>query len=352
MAVIQKDIARQLDLSVATVSRSLRQDPRIPSETRAKVVSFASKAGYRPKTKNSNLLINSACKTDAKKESSQSFMLAVFVQVEHIAEAENSYKTLAGISQAAQEHNSSMVLHTVGFDRRDQIHLPENQPEVMGSGKIQGVILLQHFEEESVQKLSTQTACVSIQHYHPEVHMDCVSADNIQAVAKLVEYLRSLGHKKIGYIDETYTTSFFDERLSGYILGLVKSNLKFAPEYIMRKVNSPGEKDRESKFDILHRWIGEGVTALMCANDSVAFDVYRWLRKHSYQCPQQVSVTGFDGMVCPADIPALTSVRVHFPDLGRLAVEQLVSRLKEPTLPPVRTMVECELIEGKTAGRR
>jgi DNA-binding LacI/PurR family transcriptional regulator len=347
MTILQKDIAETLNLSVTTVSMSLRQDPRIPQETRARVLSLAARSGYRPKTRSGELMVNTVGSGNrALKSGTESLILAAFVQVEEIHASESAYKAISGMGQAAHALRASLVLHPVPLQKKNAIHLPENQPELMQAGKVNGVILLYHFDEESVVKLAGQTTCVSIAHHHPQVHMDCIGADNSQEFVKLVQYLAGKGHKKIAYIDAGLEASFYDERFAGYMLGQIKTGLPYRPEFVQRgKLAVYGDP---AAFEVIHRWIAEGVTALICANDPVAIQALRWLKKNNYRCPEQISVTGFDGISLPPDVPALTTVRVHFQDLGRLAVERLVSRLKEPALPPIRLMEECALVEGQT----
>jgi LacI family transcriptional regulator len=346
MVVSQKTIAKQLKLSESTVSRSLSMDPRIPHETRSKVLTLAAKTGYRPKIKRelNTYPINLG---DISATGASSIMLAAFIQADDFRSSENAYKTIGGMSKAAQEMNVSLILHAVPLGKRDAIHLPENQPELMRMGKMQGVILLHEYGYEAIRRLAAQTQCVSITFFHPDIHMDCVGEENSEPIARIVGHLAGLGHRKIGYIDEGLSASFYTERLSGYIQGLLKFGLDYYPENILRWNEAAGES---VPLEILHQWIQKGVTALVCPGDAMAIQVFRWLRDNGYDCPRQVSVTGFDAFTLPADVPPLTTVRVHFQDLGHLAVERLIARIKNPTLPTTRVLVECELVEGKTTG--
>jgi DNA-binding LacI/PurR family transcriptional regulator len=274
-------------------------------------------------------------------------VLAAFVQAEGFGAEENSFRSIAGMSQAAHELGASLVLHNIPFAKRGLIHLPENQPELMRAGKVQGVILVNMFERESVEKLAAQTTCVGIDIQYPNIQMDYVGEENIKSIGKAVEYLKSLGHRKMGFLDFAAPVSPLEERQAGFVLGLLRSDLEFRPQYILQSRQRTGSV---SDFEIVHSWIKEGVTALVCANDAVAVEAYRWATDQGYHCPEEISITGFDHQSIPADVPPLTTFSVHFHDLGRLVVERLATRLKQPTLPAIRLMVECELLVGKTTG--
>lgn len=338
--VSQKDIAEKLGLSVATVSRCLRRDSSIPPETTARVLTLASRVGYR--TKSRKMSISSKA---ANPQSVESMVLTAFIQAEDIHDEENSFQIVAGMSKSAHELQASLVLHTIPVNRREEIHLSKNQPLLMQAGKIQGAILVNAFGAESVRMLCRQLTCVGVDIQYPGVHMDCVGEENVGSIAKILEHLTRLGHRKIGYVDWWCRASSLEERLAGFLLSAVKGNFEYRPEWILRCEDRKGDP---GELACLEKWISEGVTALVCANDVTAIQVYRWLRDRGLDCPKNVSITGFDGCSLPSDIPPLTTLRVHFQDLGRLAVERLVTRLKHPTLPLTRIMVDCELLERST----
>ncbi len=342
VTVSQRHIAKKLNLSVATVSRCLRQDASIPAGTRARVLTLASRVGYRPKTRDADILMNGGVKKDK-----SSLVLAAFVQADDLQAEENTFRVIAGMSKAAHEIEASLILHNVPLAKKGAIHLPENQPELMRAGKVQGVILVNVFDRESVETLARQTTCVGVDVQYENLRIDYVGEENIGSMGKVLDHLMGLGHRKIGFVDKSSWISTLEERLAGFILGSMNRGLPIHQEYMLRwRERTGGGED----FSQIRRWIQEGVTALVCANDGVAIEVYRWLTKNGYRCPEDVSITGFDHHSIPGDVPALTTLAVHFQDLGCLAVERLATRLKQPTLPPTRLTVECELVEGKSTG--
>jgi LacI family transcriptional regulator len=350
MVILQKDIAEKLNLSITTVSRSLRQDPRIPQETRAKVMSLAARTGYRPKGRNEDYVMNPVGSRNLPSKTVQEpLMLAAFVQADDITACENAFREIAGMGKAAHDHQVSLILHSVPFGKKADIHLPENQPEAMRAGKVKGVVLLNLFEPESVARLVSQTACVSVDILYPHLHMDCVGEENVESMHNLVEHLCALGHRRVGFVDELLEFSATTARVAGFVSGILRAGLPLDPRHILHARERKNAPDGEG-LEVLHQWIREGITAIVCVGNTSAIEVYRWLNAHHYQCPEQVSITGFGAMPALTEIPPLTTMRVHHQDIGRLAVERLILRLKEPTLPSVHVTVECELEVGKTTG--
>lgn len=350
MVVHQREIAKQLNLSPATVSRCLRHDPRIPEDTRRRVFAVASEIGYRSRRRDARPSRSAEMTSAGLHELCR---ICALVQSDGSRETENAFNTLGGIGKAAQNNRASLMLEYVSLDRRGQIHLPKYQPETLAGGKVDGVILINTFERDSVASLAQQIPCVSIDIQYPGVRIDCVGEENVASMAKVVDHLVALGHRRMGYIDLGYcdeqVNSISRERLGGFIAAMSQHSLCVEPSHICfsRGQSQFGEP---IGLDFLQTWIRDGVTALVCLNDYVAVRVLRWLKDHGISCPGQVSVTGFDANAVPSDLPLLTSVRVQFQDLGRLAVERLIARLREPVLPAVRLLLDTELVVGRTTG--
>ena len=341
MAVLQKDIAKKLNISTATISRCLKQDPRISTATRAKVISCAARLGYRPEKISvpSDIMLTGNSLAD-------NCNIAAIVQVQDsIDTVPIGHAVLTGMSIEAQRLGVSLMLHMVPVEKRDKIHLMENQPRALVENNLNGAILVYRFGEESVRKLAGQIPCVSVSHYHPGADIDYVGPDNTGGISAMVDYLVKKGHKRLGYISHLYKASFFDERWSGYITGLARNGLEYNHDNILRYK----ENTLSAHGATLKKWIESGVSAFVCANDAIAYGVYRWLLEHNYRVPEDVAVTGFDNDPARGDMPELTTVDVNFTEMGRLALELMVARLKDPTRAYVRVITDCKVKEGNTA---
>ena len=74
--------------------------------------------------------------------------------------------------------------------------------------------------------------------------------------------------------------------------------------------------------------------AFVCANDYLAIPLLLTLKKRGLSIPQDIMITGFDGTAQSAFTdPPLTTVTIHGTEIGRLAAELLLNRIRIPTLP-------------------
>lgn len=340
MAVLQKDIASELGMSTAIVSRSLNMDPLISPITRSKVIACAKSIGYRFNKggKELDTILLSA-------EQSR-FNIAAIVQTSNLDSNATvvGSSVLGGVSQALHRMQSSLILHMVPFEKWDAVHLPENQPYAMQQNNIDGAILVYKFIEESVRKLSEQIPCVSVSNYYSETSIDCVAPDNIAGISAIVDYLVASGHRKIGYITYKYNASYLDERLLGFVNGMMRNDLDIASLDILKSRKNHLADD----IDTIKGWIDKGVTALVCCNDPVAVSLYNLLIDLNYKVPDDVSITGVDNEPVTVGGKALTTIDIDFEEIGRLAVSLMMSRLNDPMRSQVRMNIKCSIKEGET----
>jgi DNA-binding LacI/PurR family transcriptional regulator len=92
------------------------------------------------------------------------------------------------------------------------------------------------------------------------------------------------------------------------------------------------------------------VTAVFVASDEMAFGVIRALRETGKRVPEDVSVVGMDDIALAAYCdPPLTTIRQPFEELGRAAVDHVVTMLADPEAPREQVLIEATLIERASA---
>ena len=91
--------------------------------------------------------------------------------------------------------------------------------------------------------------------------------------------------------------------------------------------------------------------AFVCATDDVALDILDILAGRGVRVPEQVAVTGFDGIVAGRVArPALTTVRQPMVEMGRLVVEVLLRHIAEPARPPEFRELPVQLVVRESCG--
>jgi len=165
-----------------------------------------------------------------------------------------------------------------------------------------------------------------------------VRVDNAGGVRALTEHLvREHGRTRVAFVGATEVTDYA-ERFEGMRSALADLGLP-VPDDVL----DPTPIGAAEPFPVLRRLLalraGEATDfpdALVCASDQHALDVLRLLRDAGVRVPEEVAVTGFDGVVAGRlSTPALTTCRQPMEAMGRLAVDVLTASIDDPAAPPV-----------------
>ncbi|MCD4823271.1 MAG: LacI family transcriptional regulator [Phycisphaerae bacterium] len=339
----QKDIAEKLDLSIATVSRSLLGYSNIHPATRKKVIELASEMGYHARGKLRRHGIASS--QNKKKHISVGMVVCWSKDVEQNPE-QVAYRELIGISAAAEKKNVSIVTHFSLPDQCHQILDPEYPFPAMRAGMLSGLILVYGFPRGVVHNLTRRMPCVSIGHSYLNLGVDCVGDDQNEGVGLLVDHLYQLGHRRIGFLSMSEGQSWLFDRFAGYQWSLGRLNLDSDPSIMINALGN--DVDEEAQTDVIVEHIRRGVTAWVCVSDPAAYGLYRRLRARGLEIPRDVSIVGFDGTAPPEDCPQVTTVRHPFEHMAEAAVEQLLLRIENPIRPACNSQFKCEFVKGET----
>lgn len=164
-----------------------------------------------------------------------------------------------------------------------------------------------------------------------------VGVDNRKGVAEAVDQLCELGHKSIAYISGDPRSSITAERMEGYKYGLSKNNLCYSPELIVEGDYSP-QGGEIAVQQLLDR--GYGFSAVLAANDRMAFGAWNCLARHGLQVPDDVSLIGFDDIESASLSPIkLSTVRQPLRELGYACGQLLLSLIGNDTPPRCKTII-------------
>lgn len=312
--VNQKDIAKMLGLSTATVSRSLRNDESIRATTRARVFQAAQKLGYR---------IPEARRGAVRTRQIKTLQLLVG-SATGLGPAGD--EIIAGISEAASAHDAHLSVYVTPPNSR---LVGDAEPPAMRAGLVDGAILLHSFAPDVVAELSTRVPVVSMVHRFENLPIDCIDTDERLAVMHLYGMLERAGHQRIGYVELGAGKSWEAARLSGFREASFSREL--SPTQAPRlKVGADLSACTEVSKQI-QKHVEQGVTAWICACDPVAYQLNGELRNLGLEIGKDVVVAGFDGLAPPPGEPQIPTVRVPYRDLGGAAVRRLAHRIESPT---------------------
>lgn len=186
------------------------------------------------------------------------------------------------------------------------------------------------------------------QHLH-EIDAPSVCSDNIGGGILAAEAVLKAGHKRIAFIGDLDASTTGD-RLKGVVSALDKEGLKLINAIDIKVADHLGDWEPQIKTLVRELMSSrESPTAVVCSCDSVARAAYRTLREMGLSIPKDVSVVGFDDDPLAQWLdPPLSTIRQHFDDIGRIAIEILIERMASPdtSIPPV--LAPVEYIERKS----
>lgn len=335
----QKSIAKNLNLSVATISKALGDSTEINSRTRARVINMASKMGYK-------------CPGARGKKSAEANSKFVGVLIHSHPDEWQRATYFAGMSEKCAKLNVSLTLHYFTTADREHVLDPEYQPPVMRDKQLSGVILVNRWPGQIVKKLLKDFPCVSVIHEVPGVDLDVIGVDDTSGISKLTDHLYELGHRKIGFFGRCGEMTWSRARFGAYAESLCRLGLEYAPESVS-DVSIEQLENRsmalDEQIDYVAGRIKCGVRAWMCASDWVGYVLCRGLMDRGFNVPRDVSITGFDNTeINQLGCPELTSTIVPVVKIGAEALRRLMARLRHPTSPQLHIKLPCEFAPGET----
>ncbi len=206
-------------------------------------------------------------------------------------------------------------------------------PPVLSNGTVQGMIILNIYDEKIMQMLST----LSI----PKVFMDtvtsmpfhCLNGDLIliegrSCIYEITEHLIKNKRTKIGFIGDIAYAYTNNDRYQGFLQSMKKNGLTVNPRYCLTKnlgIDTYAEEIRDF-IDTLPSL----PDAFICANDHIANIVFKLFEEKGMQIPKDIALSGFDDNSEFPETNKLTTVKVQTKSLGARLAMQLLYRINNP----------------------
>lgn len=305
------DIARKAGVSRMTASCVLNErndDRNVRDDTRQKVLQAAAELGYRR---------NELARAMVTGKNRVLGFLAVEPETEYVA------RMLSGALDEAEEHDYLVKVMRIGSEEQTRLALRR-----CSETRLAGIITV-YMRDDLLDHLHQEMARFRI----PLARLDSSSArpwgvrvtsDDAMGVSEAVEYLISLGHRKIAFVSGSPGAMTCTARENGYLQGMNKAGLRVLPGYLCH-----GYWDTRITKEVTTQLLQhpERPTAILCGNDEVAMTVLRTARAHGLRLPQDLSVVGFaDLSIARMADPPLTTVSQPFKEMGHVAVRWLLAR--------------------------
>lgn len=310
--VTLKQIAKELDVSISTVSKSLRNSPEISEDTREKVKAFAKLYNYKPnnialslknrKTKTIGIIIP---------EIVHHFFATVISGIEHYAN-EKGYSVLVCLSNES-------------FDK-EVINM-----EMLANGSIDGFIMALSKETQQrrdfhhiIEATSQGMPVVMFDRVTNDVVCDKVIIDDKAAAEEAVSFLINKGLKNIGLITTIDYVSVGLLRTEGYLQSLKQNNID-VNENLILKIEDIDNCTHQIEYFIKNN----NLDAVFAVNELFAVTAIKVSNKIGKKVPEELSVIGFtDGIISKYSTPTISTISQNGSEMGKKAAEILINKLE------------------------
>ncbi|WP_449537275.1 catabolite control protein A [Ferdinandcohnia sp. Marseille-Q9671] len=311
MNVTIYDVAREANVSMATVSRVVNGNPNVKPTTRKKVLEAIDRLGYRP---------NAVARGLASKKTT-----TVGVIIPDISNI--FYSELArGIEDIATMYKYNIILSNSDQNKDKEFHLLNTMlgKQVDGIVFMSGNITAEHVEEFKKSPAPiVLAASVESSNTVPSVTIDVE-----QAAFDAVTELAGRGHKKIAFVSGPLNEPINGEKkLAGYKRAIEAAGLAFNEEYVVE-----GDYTYDSAiegFEKIHE-LADKPTAVFVGTDEMALGVIHSAQDLGYSIPNDIEVIGFDNTRLALMVrPQLTTVVQPMYDIGAVAMRLLTKYMNK-----------------------
>src|SRR5580692_7514127 len=327
-----KELAEHLGLSPATVSLVINRSPvadTIPQETKDRIFAAASKYKYRP-----NFFARSL-------RAQRSFTIGVIVP-----EVSDGYS--ASVMSGVEDHLLQEGYFYFVVSHRHRADLIDEYPRLFLERSVDGLIAV-----DTPWTLSLSVPVVTVSGHNQVKGVTNIVLDHVRAAEIALKHLAQFGHRNIAFIKGQEFSSDTEVRWANIEKAARQLGLPISTGLISQlEGDSPSPElgyEATRKLLASHR----PFTALFAFNDISAMGAIRALREAKLRVPDDVSVVGFDDIQSAAyQNPALTTVRQPLREMGRIAAETLLRRIRHPgsDVQGGEIMVEPKLMIRETTG--
>ncbi|TBL80881.1 LacI family transcriptional regulator [Paenibacillus thalictri] len=321
MDITIKDIARIAGVSTATVSKALNNSALVKPSTKHKINEIAEQMGYQP---------NIAAKSLVSKKSRT--IGAVWPNVDRA-----TLTTLATkINDEFNKNGYSMIL---------SINPAESAIQLFNQIQVDAILVFDRSDPNSYAGPIASKVPVLCYGEPASKGFPSVYVDRRKAMFKAVEYLWSLGHRKITYIGDVSNKRISQqEKHIGFTDGVIEFGLTTHPSMI---VNSNGLESNEGYKAALKLLASSyKPTAIISGTYDLTVGILRALQQENKRVPQDISLISYDNIPQMESLPtAITAVGGPIDGIAKKVVESVLCMIDKQEQLPLLQTVEPELVK-------
>ncbi|EPC00420.1 hypothetical protein L861_14195 [Litchfieldella anticariensis FP35 = DSM 16096] len=326
-----EDVAREAEVSTASVSRVLNRAPHVSKRLRERVEAAIDRLGYVP---------------DGTARALASRRIGAIGALVPTLDNPIFSAMIDSLERRLKRHDCRLLIATYRYDLDDELQALRT---LIQQG-VDGVVLVGHDHRPAALTLLQRRQLPFLTCWHAEDDPDWpgIGFDNTAPARHLAEHLLMLGHRRLAVVSApTDGNDRARARLEGFRQAAEAAGCPLPPERIV-KVDygiAEGAEAFESLMGLDRR-----PTAILCGNDTLAFGVMLAAQRAGLQVPREISITGFDDLPQARFMsPPLTTVAVPAGEIGRQVADGLIARIDGVTTPH-RRLLDAPLVLRESTG--
>lgn len=292
------DIARALGTTKSTVSKALNGAEDVSESMRQAVLEKAVELGYNRRIRAKN-----------------TSMIAVFItNIEYQKPGDFGYDIILGFRKAAEPAGYNVTIVPLDIQLQQRISYDAYMLQQNFSG---GLFLGLTFSDPWLKEFETCKTPTVLYDNHVSSNplVSHVGIDNAEGMNIAVNYVRSLGHSKIGYLSNALESYVYHQRYLAFFQALEFNHLTPDPQLAGHAFHVA-----DCLSQHLPRLLEMGCTAILCSHDILASSALVYCAELGLSVPKDISIIGFDDIpLCQHTTPPLTTIRQDRESLGKTA---------------------------------
>ncbi len=309
-AVTIYDIAQKLNVSAATVSRSLNDFPGVNKNTKRKIVEAARQMGYSSNAFAANLRT---------KRSNTIGVIVPRLNSNFMSDA------IAGIEKVANDANFNLIISQSLETMKKEI----TNCQTMLNNRVDGLLVSLAYDTVNIDHLETFVARNIPVIFFDRIyeHKSCpnIHINNFKAGYDVTDHLAKQGCKKIMHISAIGLHNVYEERYKGYREALKDNKLAFSDDMLIINNLSPQAGTEAAQQILQMKALPDGIFS---ANDACAINCIMELKKAGLNIPNDIAVAGFNNdPACLIIEPNLTTIDYKGYEMGEVSARLLINHL-------------------------
>lgn len=346
--ITMQELADACGLSRNTVSKVFNERGTVPEATKQLVLRKAEELGYMQFNVEKNVSAEESSGDSAFQKSGISKSALSAYSGKNVAlltkRIPNDYHFgslfLPSFTERLSRAGVTLMMYEVKENEFEECCIPKH----LVLDQTAGIITIEIFDKKYLEMLSGLGLPLLAVDAFAEADMsllnfDFISMENIASTINLISHIISNGAKKLGFVGDINHCNSFHERFMGFIRALNKYGIPFEKEICILN------DDSESYGSV--EWFMTQIQSMpykpdsfVCANDFIAINLLKAVKKMNLSVPDDIKIAGFDGILQSEVVePPLTTIKIPGKEIGKMAADMLMERMVKPEKPFIRVYV-------------